>query len=104
MFGLINLHGIPKPTYRAYQLLHETGDQRLPVTGPEKPTPSPPKGTCGVAVENMDVRCSIAVSLANHFASCAVKVSLPHRFGGGMWHQVSTQHPCVAALLKRKLG
>ena len=31
MFGLINLHGIPKPTYRAYQLLHETGRERLQV-------------------------------------------------------------------------
>jgi len=29
MFGLINLHGVPKPTYRAYQLLHETGDERF---------------------------------------------------------------------------
>ena len=33
MFGLINVHGVPKPTYRAYQLLHETGTQRLNVTG-----------------------------------------------------------------------
>ena len=33
MFGLINLHGIPKPTYRAYQLLHESGNTRLEVTG-----------------------------------------------------------------------
>ena len=31
MFGLINLHGIPKPSYRAYQLLHETGEERLNV-------------------------------------------------------------------------
>ena len=55
MFGMVNLHGIPKPTYRAYQLLHETGDTRLGVTGP--PTPLPPKahGQCGPLVSNTDV-------------------------------------------------
>lgn len=47
MFGLINLHGVPKPTYRAYQLLHETGNTRLAVTGP----PPSPLGKCG-AVDN----------------------------------------------------
>ena len=25
-FGLLNLHGIPKPTYRAFELLHQLGD------------------------------------------------------------------------------
>ncbi|MEZ4864879.1 MAG: hypothetical protein R3C14_26435 [Caldilineaceae bacterium] len=32
-FGLLNLYGIPKPTYRAYQLLHELGDELLEVQG-----------------------------------------------------------------------
>jgi xylan 1,4-beta-xylosidase len=32
-FGLLNLHGIPKPAYRAYQLLHRLGTQRLAVEG-----------------------------------------------------------------------
>ncbi len=32
-FGLLNLHGIPKPVYRAFQLLHALGDELLPVTG-----------------------------------------------------------------------
>lgn len=32
-FGLLNLHGIPKPTYRAFQLLHGLGGERLPVVG-----------------------------------------------------------------------
>lgn len=32
-FGLLNLHGIPKPTYRAFELLHRLGDERLLVTG-----------------------------------------------------------------------
>lgn len=32
-FGLLNLHGIPKPTYRAYQLLHALGTDQLLVDG-----------------------------------------------------------------------
>jgi xylan 1,4-beta-xylosidase len=32
-FGLLNLHGVPKPTYRAFELLHRLGSERLPVTG-----------------------------------------------------------------------
>jgi xylan 1,4-beta-xylosidase len=32
-FGLLNIYGIPKPAYRAYQLLHELGNELLPVSG-----------------------------------------------------------------------
>jgi xylan 1,4-beta-xylosidase len=32
-FGLLTLHGIPKPTYRAFELLHRLGQERLPVEG-----------------------------------------------------------------------
>jgi xylan 1,4-beta-xylosidase len=32
-FGLLNLHGIPKPTYRAFQLLHHLGTEQLLVDG-----------------------------------------------------------------------
>jgi xylan 1,4-beta-xylosidase len=32
-FGLTNLHGIPKPTYRAFELLHRLGDELLLVDG-----------------------------------------------------------------------
>jgi xylan 1,4-beta-xylosidase len=32
-FGLLNLHGVPKPTYRAFELLHRLGVERLPVEG-----------------------------------------------------------------------
>lgn len=32
-FGLLNIHGIAKPSYRAFQLLHELGTQILPVEG-----------------------------------------------------------------------
>jgi xylan 1,4-beta-xylosidase len=32
-FGLLNIHGIAKPAYRALQLLHELGTEMLPVGG-----------------------------------------------------------------------
>jgi xylan 1,4-beta-xylosidase len=32
-FGILNLHGIPKPSYRAFQLLHGLGDELLEVHG-----------------------------------------------------------------------
>jgi xylan 1,4-beta-xylosidase len=32
-FGLLNLYGVPKPVYRAFQLLHGLGSERLPVGG-----------------------------------------------------------------------
>jgi xylan 1,4-beta-xylosidase len=35
-FGLLNIHGIAKPSYRAFQLLHELGTQMLPVEGNHK--------------------------------------------------------------------
>jgi xylan 1,4-beta-xylosidase len=32
-FGLLTLHGVRKPTYRAFELLHRLGERRLPVEG-----------------------------------------------------------------------
>ncbi|MEO6968926.1 MAG: glucoamylase family protein [Rhodanobacteraceae bacterium] len=32
-FGLMNIHGIPKPAYRAYEILHGLGEEKLPVQG-----------------------------------------------------------------------
>jgi xylan 1,4-beta-xylosidase len=32
-FGLLNIHGIPKPVYRAFQLLHQLGDEQWEVEG-----------------------------------------------------------------------
>jgi xylan 1,4-beta-xylosidase len=32
-FGLMNIYGVPKPAYRAYELLHRLGDKLLPVLG-----------------------------------------------------------------------
>ena len=36
-FGLLNLQGIAKPLYRAFELLHRLGDKQFPLTG-EHPT------------------------------------------------------------------
>jgi xylan 1,4-beta-xylosidase len=32
-FGLLTIHGVPKPAYRAFEMLHRLGDERLPVEG-----------------------------------------------------------------------
>jgi xylan 1,4-beta-xylosidase len=32
-FGLLNVYGVPKPVYRAFQLLHRLGENRLDVEG-----------------------------------------------------------------------
>ena len=32
-FGLLNIYGIPKPAYRAFELLHRSGNEMLKVTG-----------------------------------------------------------------------
>jgi xylan 1,4-beta-xylosidase len=32
-FGLLNIHGIPKPTYRAFEILHALGSERLLMKG-----------------------------------------------------------------------
>ena len=72
MFGLINLHGIPKPTYRAYQLLHETGDTRLLVKGPVPPPPIKPTGTCGKPVVGEDVYGGDVASPAKPCSTCGL--------------------------------
>ncbi len=32
-FGLLTLHGVPKPVYRAFELLHRLGEEQLPIEG-----------------------------------------------------------------------
>lgn len=45
-FGLQTIHGIPKPTYRIFEMLHALGDQRITVSG----------GEVGASVEVLAVR------------------------------------------------
>ncbi|MGH8191750.1 MAG: GH39 family glycosyl hydrolase [Rhodanobacteraceae bacterium] len=35
-FGLMNIQGIPKPAYRAFEILHRLGEERFPVEGSHK--------------------------------------------------------------------
>jgi xylan 1,4-beta-xylosidase len=37
-FGLLTLHGVPKPVYRAFEVLHRAGDLRLAVRADPHPT------------------------------------------------------------------
>ena len=55
-FGLLNLHGVPKPIYRAFQLLHHLGTEKLPVQGAHE------------TVDAWVIRksCSVTVLLTNH--------------------------------------
>lgn len=51
-FGLQTIHGIPKPTYRVFELLHHLGDRRLEVSGGQ-----------GTTVEALAVRDGVALTL-----------------------------------------
>lgn len=55
-FGLLSLHGIPKPTYRAFELLHHLGTEQLLVDGLHETV------DCSV-IRN---RSSLTVLLTNH--------------------------------------
>ena len=55
-FGLLTLHGIPKPTYRTFELLHDLGDRQSLVDGLHETV------DCSVIQKDS----SIAVWLTNH--------------------------------------
>lgn len=88
-FGLINLHGVPKPTYRAYQLLHETGDVRLPVN----PLQPPPviNDTCGEMLESTDFKGGdiSRVNGVNDIDQCCYLCALNRAHDGGSCNAVS---------------
>ena len=76
-FGLLTVHGTPKPAYRAFQLLHEAGDQRLAVS-------SAAGGTCadGGVLATLANGTIINVFVYNHLisgqngSSCTLTVAL----------------------------
>jgi xylan 1,4-beta-xylosidase len=81
-FGLLNLHGIAKPTYRAFELLHKLGKERLLVDGLHETV------NAWVTRDNA----SVTVLLVNHalprhsIASARVRVHLAHaREPTGAW-------------------
>ena len=48
-FGLVNPFGVPKPSYRAYQLLHQAGNFSQPVTRTSPPPPAAPAPAAAAA-------------------------------------------------------
>ena len=58
-FGLMTLHGIPKPAYRAFELLHRLGHERLLVDGLHQTVDG------WVVRENSEVR-KVTVLMTNH--------------------------------------
>jgi xylan 1,4-beta-xylosidase len=58
-FGLMTLHGIPKPVYRAFELLHRLGHERLLVDGLHHTVDG------WVVRENREVR-NVTVLMTNH--------------------------------------
>jgi xylan 1,4-beta-xylosidase len=55
-FGLLTLHGIPKPSYRAFELLHQLGERQSLVDGLHETV------DCSV----IQKRSSVSVLLTNH--------------------------------------
>jgi xylan 1,4-beta-xylosidase len=55
-FGLLNLHGIPKPVYRAFELLHEVGNEESLVDGLHETV------DCSLVQKNS----SVTILLTNH--------------------------------------
>lgn len=81
-FGLLNLHGIAKPAYRAFELLHKLGTERLLVDGLHETV------NAWVTRDNTHV----TVLLVNHalprhsIANARVRVQLAHaRKPTGAW-------------------
>ena len=59
-FGLINVHGVPKPAYRAFQLLHELGSELLPTTrsgGGSQSNPTDCAASVGVLASKSNATC-----------------------------------------------
>jgi xylan 1,4-beta-xylosidase len=73
-FGLLNLHGIPKPVYRAFEILHRLGSERCAVEGTHE--------TVDAWVVRADAR--LTILLTNHaqprhpIATELVHVALAH--------------------------
>ena len=61
-FGLLTLHGIPKPVYRAFELLHHLGDERLLVDGIHHTVDAFAVRNSGAA----NAAASVTVLLTNH--------------------------------------
>ena len=100
-FGLLNLHGIAKPTYRAFELLHRLGTERLLVDGLHE--------TVNAWVTRDNAR--VTVLLVNHalprhsIASVRVRVHLAHApEPSGAWVERIDEHHANAKRRWQALG
>jgi len=100
-FGLLNLHGIAKPTYRAFQLLHKLGSERLLVDGLHE--------TVNAWVTRGDTR--VSALLVNHalpshpIGPARVHVHLAHApEPAGVWLERIDEHHANAKSRWRALG
>ena len=79
-FGLLNLHGIAKPTYRAFELLHRLGTERLLVDGLHE--------TVNAWVTRDNARVSALLvnhALPRHSIAAAARASSPCACAGTRW-------------------
>lgn len=100
-FGLLNLHGIAKPTYRAFELLHKLGNERLVVDGVHE--------TVNAWVARDNAR--ITALLVNHalprhlIMNQRVRVHLSHApEPSGVWVERIDEHHANAKRLWQAIG
>ncbi len=111
-FGLLNIHGIAKPAYRAFQILHALGDELLPTEGTHetvdawvvrKPTgftvilnnfalPKHPIGVESVRVEIQSAYAPAHVSL--------VRIDADHANAKALWQEMGSPEYLSAAAVK----
>ena len=100
-FGLLNLHGIAKPTYRAFELLHKLGNERLLVDGLHE------TANMWITRDNSSVRALLVNhALPRHsIASARVRVHLAHaREPTGAWVERIDEHHANAKRRWQALG
>ncbi|MBV9695983.1 MAG: beta-xylosidase [Gammaproteobacteria bacterium] len=109
-FGLLNLQGIAKPTYRAFQLLHGLGDELLQVEG-EHPTADAwvvrGRGELTVVLTNFalprhpleEVHVTVALEGAGAVSASCVRIDEAHANAKAEWIRMgSPEYPSVAQL------
>jgi xylan 1,4-beta-xylosidase len=71
-FGLMNIHGVPKPSYRAFELLHRLGEDGFDVVGAHETV-----SVWVVAGTNVTTVLLINLALPRHqIEKCAVRIRL----------------------------
>jgi xylan 1,4-beta-xylosidase len=108
-FGLLSLHGIRKPSYRAFELLHALGSDRLDVTGVHAPS-TPGGSRCGRRGAGWSSRCrtmliaiepvQVTLTDAPTPASATIqRIDAQHASAKRLWQEMGEpEYPNPAAL------